>query len=50
MVHFVERKVKSMPLIKFNDQDFQDLNPDYDTSMVISTELVEYDISKVLDD
>jgi len=39
-----------MPLITFTDDDFKAPDPDHDDLMVISIEVVEYEIGKVLVD
>ncbi|XP_027915710.1 uncharacterized protein LOC114175140 [Vigna unguiculata] len=49
-VHLVERKVRSMPPITFTDEDFKAPDPDHDDPMVISIEVAEYGIGKVLVD
>jgi len=49
-VHLVEKKVRSMPPITFTDEDFKAPDPDHDDPMVISIEVVEYGIGKVLVD
>jgi len=47
-VHLVEKKVRSMPPITFTDEDFK--APDPDDPMVVSIEVAEYGIKKVLVD
>jgi len=49
-VHLVEKKVRSMPHITFTDEDFKAPDPDHDDPMVISIEVAEYGIGKVLVD
>ena len=49
-VHLVEKKVRSMPPITFTDEDFKALDLDHDDPMVISIEVAEYGIGKVLVD
>ncbi|XP_027927464.1 uncharacterized protein LOC114184352 [Vigna unguiculata] len=49
-VHLVEKKVRSMPPITFTDEDFKAPDPDHDDPMVISIEVAEYGIGKVLVD
>jgi len=47
-VHLVEKKIRSMPPITFTDDDFKAPDPDHDDPMVISIEVAEYGIGKVL--
>jgi len=49
-VHLVEKKIRSMPPITFTDDDFKAPDLDHDDPMVISIEVAEYGIGKVLVD
>jgi len=49
-VHLVEKKVRSMSPITFTDDDFKVPDPNHDDPMVISIEVAEYGIDKVLID
>jgi len=49
-VHLVEKKIRSMPPITFTNEDFKAPDPDHDDPMVISIEVAEYGIGKVLVD
>ncbi|XP_027911682.1 uncharacterized protein LOC114170403 [Vigna unguiculata] len=49
-VHLVEKKVRLMPPITFTNDDFKAPDPDHDDPMVISIEVAEYGIGKVLVD
>jgi len=50
IMHLVENRVKSMPLITFLDKDLKAPNFDHDDPIVISIKLTNYAISKILID
>lgn len=47
-VHVVDRPRRTMPPITFIDEDFHAPDPKQDDPMVITTEIVKYNVSKVL--
>ncbi|XP_017416582.2 uncharacterized protein LOC108327381 [Vigna angularis] len=49
-VHSVDKSRRTMPPIMFSDEDFHAPNPDQDDPMVITTEIAQYSVSKVLMD
>lgn len=49
-MHLVERRVKNMSLITFINEDFKAPDLDQDDQMVITIELSNYGIGKVLVD
>lgn len=48
MMNLVEKRVRSTPFITFSNDDYKAPDPDQDDLMVISIQLAEYAISKIL--
>ncbi|XP_047181806.1 uncharacterized protein LOC124848211 [Vigna umbellata] len=49
-VHSVDKPRRTMPPITFSDEDFHVPNPDQDDPMVITVEIAQYGVGKVLVD